>query len=228
MSINTFFVLVIIRINNYMTKYYIPATLQYDRSAILTTLLDITKDSGVDKHGSMVVERVYNDKIQDMLGDTFKNIKIRSILLWMLTPGRSSSIHKDIRDRYEGDQDPFGVIALNLPLQTTELVHMKWFDEKEGSKTLATHIHSVGPSAADGILENGKLPNYIKYHNSPRLADADGEIIDEVYYTTPILCGINTWHSVINKSDTETAIFISIRFYDDSTLENLISKFGPA
>jgi len=219
-----------------MTKYYKPTTLSYDRSVILSALLDTIKDSEVEKYGSIVIERKHHELINDVLKEQFKNIpSVRAVLLWVFSPGRTSSIHKDIPVRYEGDQTPFNKFALNIPLQTADLVHMKWFDEKEGAATKSTYVHSIGPSAADGLIYrlNGLLKenlnhNYIKPQSSPKIDEADAEQIDDVYYTQPNIVSINTWHSVTNESVTETAIFASIRFNVDITLEQLISKLGPA
>ena len=128
------------------------------------------------------------------------DIPIQSILYFKLPPTTVGVIHIDINLSNKTKNAEF---ALNLPLMNSDKALMKWYIDNDPKTNFDVF---AGPNSTD----------------TPLLSKNRAVCIDELYYTSPHLVKINDWHSVENESTTDTAHFISLRFF--STLDIVMNR----
>ena len=142
-------------------------------------------------------------QIHNLLGI---NIPIQSILYFTLPPTTVGGIHIDINLSKKTKGVEF---ALNLPLLNSDKVLMRWYLDNDPKTNFDVF---TGPNSTD----------------TPLLSKNRAVCIDELYYTSPHLVKINDWHSVENESTTDTAHFISLRFFSplDIVMNRLVRGTG--
>lgn len=213
-----------------MTKYYKPVNYSYDHLALLSVLNSAIKGCPAEHvSGSHIItNETYIQTISDILGEIFEDFLIHSVLFFRFKSGLASTVHKDVTSDFEGGENLFAKMALNLPLQNADKVRMKWYTAKEDA-VLQPNYTPLTPLQPGSIVTDPNPPSYIKLlHSGVTLNRCDiNKCVENTYYTNPMIVSINNWHSVMNES-TETASFVSIRFSQNITLKKLISKFGPA
>ena len=136
-------------------------------------------------------------QIHNLLGI---DIPIQSILYFKLPPTEVSVIHIDINLSKKTKGAEF---ALNLPLMNSAKVLMRWYIDTDPKTNFEVF---TGPNS----------------HDVPCLPTNRSICLDQLYYTRPHFVKINDWHSVENESTTDTAHFISLRFY--SSLDLVMNK----
>ena len=206
-----------------MTTYYKPITnYSYDGPALLSVLNTAIKGCASEHiSGAHIIPlETYLPAISDIFGEIFKDFPLHAVLFFKFNSGLMSNVHKDVTLDFEGGENLFAKMALNLPLQNADKVIMKWYTAKEDAL--------IQPNYTPRSVTDRNNSSRTKLMHSVSLNKSDiNECVENTYYTNPIIVSINNWHSVMNES-TETASFVSIRFSADVTLEKLISKFGPA
>jgi hypothetical protein len=142
-------------------------------------------------------------QIHNLLGI---DIPIQSILYFKLPPIEVSAIHIDINLSKKTKGAEF---ALNLPLMNSAKVLMRWYVDNDPKTNFDVF---AGPNGTD----------------TPLLPINRAICINELYYTRPHIVKINDWHSVENESTTDTAHFISLRFFSplDIVLNRLVRGTG--
>jgi hypothetical protein len=140
-------------------------------------------------------------QIHNLLGI---DIPIRSILYFKVPPTEVSAIHIDLYKKIKGVE-----FALNLPLLNSDKVVMRWYLDNDPKTNFDVF---TGPTGID----------------TPFLPKHRAVCIDELYYTRPHFVKINDWHSVENESTTDTAHFISLRFFSplDIVMNRLVRRKG--
>ena len=142
-------------------------------------------------------------QIHNLLGI---NIPIQSILYFTLPPTTVGGIHIDINLSKKTKGVEF---ALNLPLLNSDKVLMRWYLDNDPETNFDVF---TGPNGTD----------------TPSLPKDRATCIDQVYYTSPHIVKICDWHSVENESTTDTAHFISLRFFSplDIVMDRLVRGTG--
>lgn len=174
---------------------YILSNFQYDRSAILEAVQSVHIADIVAPCNSQTTA-----KISNILKNT---LPIFGILYFRVPTNTTSIIHID--KNLDNLFHPTPNFALNLPLENSDQVLMRWFSNNLSDSDLDTF---TGP--------NGTKTPYLKQENAT--------CIDETYYNKPCIVKIDDWHSVENQSISGMAEFISIRF--SIPLQLLIKKFS--
>lgn len=131
------------------------------------------------------------------------NVPIQSILYFKLQPSEVGIIHIDKNLSKKTNNAEF---AFNLPLLNSDNVLMKWYIDNDPSINCEIF---TGPNGT----------------NTPLLPKNRAHCIDQLYYTSPHIVKINDWHSVENKSTTDIAHFISLRFF--SPLDIVMKELSP-
>ena len=136
-------------------------------------------------------------QIHNLLGI---DIPIKSILYFKVPPSTVSAIHIDTHLSHKTKGVEF---ALNLPLMNSDKVLMRWYLDNDPE----TNFNIITGPNSEVV---------------PSLPKDRATCIDQVYYTSPHIVKICDWHSVENESTTDTAHFISLRFF--SSLDIVMNK----
>ncbi len=177
---------------------YIPLDFNYDPETLMGVLDPIPLQKLVMPCHTKTVLQIHN-----LLGI---DIPIQSILYFKLPPTKDSAIHIDINLSKKTKGVEF---ALNLPLMNSDKVLMRWYLDNDPETNFDVF---TGPNGTD----------------TPSLPKDRATCIDQVYYTSPHIVKICDWHSVENESTTDTAHFISLRFFSplDIVMDRLVRGTG--
>lgn len=174
---------------------YILSNFQYDKPAILEVVQSVHVADIVAPCSGQITT-----KISNILKNTFP---IFGILYFRVPANTTGIIHID--KNLDTPFQPVPKFALNLPLENSDQVLMRWFSTHLSNSEIDTF---TGPNGT----------------NTPYLKQENANCIDETYYNKPCIVKIDDWHSVENQSLSGMAEFISIRF--SIPLQLLIKKFS--